>query len=471
LNKPAGDAAALKVYISTMGCPKNLVDSEASAAVLELAGCRVTSDPSGADVLMVGACSFLDVSWRDTVEEVERLAEFKQRAGEGTAGSPRLVLMGCLPRHRGVDLETALPDVDVFLPTGSHEKLKELAAEWSASGSGGGPVPGGRVLDGTGTDRFAAFENRVLFTPSHTAYVKIAEGCNRKCSFCAIPAIRGRQVTRPVDSIVREVEGLVGRGVKEITLLAQDIVTYCDGRRGLNDLVDEIVKTGIDWVRIFYLHPAGLNLEIVRKLFSHSSVVRYLEVPVQHCSDAVLSRMRRSHNRGDLENLLKGLRGEFPDVVVRSEVIAGFPGETEEQFEELVHFIEEFEFDSLGVFPYSSELGTEASNFADAVPEPLIHLRVDELTRVQEAVSFGVQSRHIGRVYPVLIDRECGADEESGGRYAGRFYGQALDIDGEVYVDSKDLSVGEFAQVEITESGLFDMKGKVVGGRRDIKRS
>ena len=463
MNRPDGDGA-LKVFISTMGCPKNLVDSEASATILERAGCLVTSDPSRADVLMVGACSFLDSSWRETVEEVERLAEFKRRSGGETARTPRLVLMGCLPRHRNEDLVSVLPDVDVFLPTGSHERLEELAGEWSrTSVLGGRPAPEERLLDGTGTDRFAAFENRVLFTPSHTAYVKIAEGCNRKCSFCAIPAIRGRQVTRPVRSIVREVEGLVGRGVKEITLLAQDIVTYRDGRSGLTGLVDEIVKTGIDWVRIFYLHPAGLNLEIVRKLFSHPSVVRYLEVPVQHCSDEVLSRMHRSHNRKDLENLLKGLRGEFPDAVVRSEVIAGFPGETEEHFEELVRFIEQFEFDSLGIFPYSSELGTEASGFADAVPEPLIRHRTDELTRVQEAVSFGVQSGHIGRVYPVLIDRTCGTDEVSGGGYAGRFYGQALDIDGEVYVESRDLSVGEFAQVEITESELFDLRGKVVG--------
>ncbi len=466
MKKPDGDDA-LKVYISTMGCPKNLVDSEASAAVLERAGCRVTPDPHGADVLMVGACSFLETSWQETVEEVERLAEFKHEAGGGKRTGPRLVLMGCLPRHRDEDLEKTLPDVDLFLPTGGHEMLKELAAEWRQSTDpGGAPAPDHRLLDGAGTDRFAAFENRVLFTPSHTAYVKIAEGCNRKCAFCAIPTIRGRQVTRPVASIVREVEGLVGRGVKEITLLAQDIVTYRDGRTGLNGLVDEIVKTGIDWVRIFYLHPSGLNLEIVKKLFGHPSVVRYLEVPVQHCSDVVLARMRRSHNRGDLEKLLRGIRGEFPDVVVRSEVIAGFPGETDEQFEELVHFIEEFEFDSLGIFPYSSELGTEASKFTDAVPEPLIHQRVDELTQVQEAVSFGVQSRHIGQVYPVLIDRLCGTDEEPGGGYAGRFYGQALDIDGEVYVESENLSVGEFAQVEITESGLFDMKGTVVGGRR-----
>jgi ribosomal protein S12 methylthiotransferase len=446
-----------------MGCPKNLVDSEASATVLQRAGCVITDDPARADVLMVGACSFLDVSWRETVEEVERLADIRR----GSRRGQRLVVMGCLPRHRGGDLEKELPEVDLFLPTGGHERLAQLAAGWLEPGTGGREAGAGgtRLVDGAGSDRFAAFEDRILFTPAHTAYVKIAEGCNRKCSFCAIPAIRGRQKTRSLPSIVREVEGMVDRGVREITLLAQDIVTWRDGDKRLADLVDEIAGTGIDWIRIFYLHPAGLDMELVRRLFSHPSVVRYLEIPVQHCNDTVLARMRRSYGRRDIEDLLGRLRVEYPDVVIRSEVIAGFPGETEEQFEELTGFVEQFEFDSLGIFPYSNELGTEASGFGSNCPEPLIRQRVDELSRIQEAVSFGIQSRRIGQVYPVLIDRKCepgetAADPDAG--FAGRFYGQALDIDGEVRIDTADLSVGEFAQVEITDCDLFDLKGRLL---------
>jgi ribosomal protein S12 methylthiotransferase len=253
---------------------------------------------------------------------------------------------------------------------------------------------------------------------------------------------------------------LVDRGVREVTLLAQDIVTYRDGNRRLTDLVASIAATGVDWIRIFYLHPAGLDLPLVRELFSHDAVVRYLEIPVQHCNDDVLVRMRRSYGRRELESLLRGLRAEFPDAVIRSEVIAGFPGETEEAFSELKRFIEEFEFDSLGVFPYSCELGTEASGIGRPCPEPVIRHRADDLVRVQQAVSFGIQSRRIGRVYPVLVDRKCEPAGDSPAGYAGRFYGQALDIDGEVFIEAENMTVGQFAEVEITDSGLFDLTGR-----------
>lgn len=460
----------LRAFISTMGCPKNLVDSEAAAAVLESAGCSVTPDPREADVLLVGACSFLESSWRDTVEEVERLARYKKErikdaGNHGARSSPTLVLMGCLPVHRNEDLGRALPDVDLFLPTGAHERLADLAESWRG-GSGGAPVSG-RLVDGSGVDRFAAFEKRKLFTPPHTAYVKIAEGCNRRCSFCAIPAIRGRQITRPVASIVREVEGLAAAAVKEVTLLSQDIVSYRDGGSGFVDLVDEVVKTGVDWVRVFYLHPAGLTIDHIRGLFRHPSVVRYLEMPVQHASDRMLERMRRSHDRAHVERLLGQIRAEFPETVVRSEVIVGYPGETDEEFESLLRFVEEIEFDSLGVFPYSREPGTEAAESRDLVPDSVVRQRLEEITRAQEAVSFGVQARRVGETYRILVDRKCESAEEAfefngTGAHAGRYYGQAPEIDGEVFVASEDVEIGEFATVQITDSDIFDLKGELL---------
>ena len=470
-----------KAYISTMGCPKNLVDSEAAAAILGETGYVLTDEPSEADLLLVGACSFLQSSWRETVEEVERLARFKsakrpkgaKRDDKEPGSRRRLVLMGCLPRHRKENLETELADVDHFLPTGAHEKLAGLVEQWRGARDGpdGPEATASRIDDTAGVDRFAAFEKRILLTPPHTAYVKIAEGCNRRCSFCAIPAIRGRQITRPVSSIVREVEGLVERGVKEITVLSQDIVSYKNGGTNFVDLVDEISRTGVDWIRLFYLHPVGLTLEDVRRLFEHPSVVRYLELPIQHVSNRILDRMRRSHDRNHLERLIGGIREEFPDTVVRSEVIVGFPGETEDEFEELLSFVEEIEFDSLGVFPYSREPGTEAGEFADQAARSLIRHRVDELTQVQDAVSFGVQSRRIGRRYTVLVDRKCDPGEQGtssqqagceAGCYAGRYYGQALDIDGEVFVESDDIDVGEFVRVRITGNGTHDLNGELL---------
>ncbi len=440
----------MKAYIVTLGCPKNLVDSEATASVLRRSGCEVTGDPASADVLLVGACSFLDSSWRETVEETRKLSRYKRGAKK-----KRLVLMGCLPRHRADNLEADLPWVDHFLPTGAHARLAEMMAAWESD------APLARTLALGDADRFAEFESRELLTASHTAYVKVAEGCNRKCTFCAIPLIRGRQVSRGADSIVREVDNLVARGVKEVTLLAQDIVSYRDGATRFPDLVNRIAATGVEWVRIFYVHPAGLELRHIEPLFAHSSVVRYLEMPVQHSSTRILERMQRSYDRPHVEKLLASVRGAFPDVVIRSEVIVGFPGETDAEYDELKDFLREFAFDSLGVFPYSPEPGTRAPELDGQLQPELIRERAAELSELQEALSFAARARFQGATLRVLVDRELEEADESGAGHAGRFYGQAPDIDGEVFVTG-DTRPGEFADVRVTETDVFDLCGEVI---------
>ncbi|UCH83063.1 MAG: radical SAM protein, partial [Candidatus Latescibacterota bacterium] len=269
----------MKAHIVTLGCPKNTVDTEASIALLRDAGCDVVDRPEEADLLIVSACSFLGSAWEETTEETERLAQFKN-AGSGK----RLVLMGCLPVHLDTDWMAELPWVDHFLPTGGQALLPKIV---EAFGQGETPA---RMLPATGLDRFAGYQNRSLVTPGHTAYVKIAEGCSRRCSFCAIPRIRGDMVCRRVESIVEEVERLVDNGVKEVSLLSQDITSYTDDGRRLPDLVDAITATGIDWVRIYYVHPGSLSIDLVRRLFDHESVCRYIEVPIQHASDKMLKR-------------------------------------------------------------------------------------------------------------------------------------------------------------------------------------
>jgi ribosomal protein S12 methylthiotransferase len=442
----------LKAYLVTLGCPKNLVDSEAALTLLRRAGCDATDDPEAADVLMVSACSFLDASWQETVGEVERLAAYK-------SDGKRLILMGCLPRHRHEELETALPAVDHFVPTGAHETLPELIALWREGQSGP------RRVDADGTDRFSGFEGRDLLTPVHTAYVKVAEGCNRKCAFCAIPTIRGRQVTRPIDAIVREIDDLVARGVREVSLLAQDIVAYSDRGRKFPDLIDAVAATGVDWIRIYYFHPAGIDADYLRRVFEHPSVVRYLEMPVQHGSSPILQRMRRGHDRGHIERLLGDIREAVPDLVLRSEVIVGFPGEGEREFEELRRLVEEIQFDSLGIFPYSREPGTEAADMDAQVPAAVIHSRHEELTSLQESVAFGARARFLGTRQRVLIDRRVDAEEGApgGAALAGRFYGQAPEVDGEVFVTGDHGRVGEFVDVEIVDAGAYDLTGEAVG--------
>jgi ribosomal protein S12 methylthiotransferase len=442
----------VKAYIVTLGCPKNLVDSEATHAMLRRSGCEITDRPGSADVLMVGACSFLDSSWKETVEETRRLARFKRGSRR-----KRLVLMGCLPRHRQEDIEAELPWVDHFLPSGAHARLPEMVDAWKRD------QPLSRTIVRGDADRFAGFETRDLLTPGHTAYVKVAEGCNRKCTFCAIPIIRGRQISRSADSIVREVDGLVARGVREVALLAQDIVSYRDGAAHFADLVDRIAATGVPWIRIFYVHPAGLTADHIARVFQHPSVCRYLEMPVQHSSSRLLAAMKRSYDRGHVERLVSGIRAAFPDVVIRSEAIVGFPGETDDEFEDLKAFVQEFAFDSLGVFPYSPEPGTEAVTLVPAADPAVARERATELAEIQEAVSFGARARFQGQVLKVLVDREVAANEAGfeGCARAGRFYGQALEIDGEVYVGG-DAPVGEFVDVRVTETDVFDMRGELV---------
>jgi ribosomal protein S12 methylthiotransferase len=447
--------STLKAYIVTLGCPKNLVDSEATHTVLRRAGCEITHDPASADVLLVGACSFLDASWQETVDETKRLARYKRGKDK------RLVLMGCLPRHREEQLESTLPWVDHFLPTGAHARLPEMIAAWR------GDSPLARTLALDGADRFEAFESRDLLTPSHTAYVKVAEGCNRKCTFCAIPIIRGRQLSRGADSIVREVDGLVARGVKEVTLLAQDIVSYRDGALHFTDVVDRLAATGVEWIRIFYVHPAGLAVDTIARLFEHDSVCRYLEMPVQHASSRLLEQMKRSYDRPHIEKLISDIRGAFPDVVIRSEVIVGFPGETEQEFEELKQFVSDFAFDSLGVFPYSPEPGTAAAPLAPPGTRELARERAEEISSLQEAAAFGARSRFRDRRLRVLVDRELTPGEAyEGCTHAGRFYGQALEIDGEVFVDG-DARPGEFVDVHVTDTDVFDLRGEVVASMQE----
>ena len=443
----------MKTFIVTMGCPKNTVDTEAAIGFLRDAGCTMVADPEEADLLIVNACSFLDSAWRETVEEVEHLSDLK-RAYPGK----KLVLMGCLPLHRKEGWRESLPDVDRFLPTGAHSFLPSIVdslrrGERGTAADGAVPV-----------DRFAGFANRVRTTPGHLAYVKIAEGCSRACTFCAIPRIRGDMVSRPIEAIVREIAALKRDGVREVSLLAQDITSYRDGRRRFPDLVDAIAGTGIDWIRVFYVHAGSLSVEFVRRIFEHPSVCRYLEVPVQHASDRMLRRMGRQHTRAHLERVLGGIREEFPETVVRSEVIVGFPGETGGDFEELKSFIERAAFASLGVFVFSPEEGTEAAGFDPAVDPAVAAERSAEIADLQTSIAFGLLSAERGKRHRVLVDR--GLEGDSGARagftHAGRYYGQAFEIDGEVYIRGRGVEEGAFADVRITDADAFDLEAETV---------
>lgn len=443
----------MKTFIVTMGCPKNTVDTEAAIGFLRRAGCTMVAAAEEADLLIVNACSFLDSAWRETVEEVEQLTDLKR-----THPGKKIVLMGCLPVHRSEGWRESLPGVDRFLPTGAHSLLPSIVESFRKGGVGGA---------GTGeirADRFAGFEDRVRTTPGHLAYVKIAEGCSRACAFCAIPRIRGEMVSRPIEAIVREIEALRRDGAKEVSLLAQDITSYRDGRRNFPDLVDAIAGTGVEWIRVFYVHPASLSVEFARRLFEHPSVCRYLELPIQHASDRMLRLMARGHTREHLERVLGGIRDEFPDTVVRSEVIVGFPGEANGDFEELKAFVEDAGFASLGVFVYSAEEGTDAARFENRVDPAVAAERANEITDLQNSITFGLLSSERGKRHRVLVDRrlEGRGEARAGFSHAGRYYGQAFEIDGEVYLKGRGIKEGGFADVRITDADAFDLEAETV---------
>jgi ribosomal protein S12 methylthiotransferase len=443
----------MKTFIVSLGCPKNTVDAEAFMGILDRDGCTIVSDPREADLLIVNACSFIDSAWRETVEEVERLSGLKiQDPGK------RLVVMGCLPLHRPNGWREALAHVDRFLPAGSHSLLPSLVDAFREDAR---PPRRGHGDDG-GVDRFAGFEDRIRTTPLHTAYVKIAEGCDRTCAFCAIPKIRGPMTSRRMGSILREVGRLVEQGVREVTLLAQDITSYRDGRARFTDLVESIARSGVEWIRVFYVHPGSLTMDFARSLFGHPSVCRYLEVPVQHASDRVLERMGRFYTRARLERTFGEIRAEFPDVVIRSEVIVGFPGEGEDEFEELKSFVETAQFASLGIFEFSSEPGTAADSFDQRVGAGVVKERAAQIADVQNSVTFGLLSSEKGRRHRILVDRrvENGGGEPRGFSHAGRYYGQAYDIDGEVYLEGPSLEVGEFVTATIVDADAFDLQAK-----------
>jgi ribosomal protein S12 methylthiotransferase len=444
----------MKAYLVTLGCPKNTVDSEAAIAMLETSGCTLTADAREADVAFVNGCSFLEAAWQETMEETRKLSQLMRKNRKS-----KLVLMGCLPVHRRLDYGKLMPWVDHFLPSGAQAELPRLIDQLRRDGSGAA-----RVIPVTRRKPFAGYEDRHLLTPSHTAYVKIAEGCDRQCTFCAIPKIRGPQICRSPSSILREIDRLLSRGVREVTLIAQDILAYRNRDKRLPDLVDEIARTGIEWIRIFYTHPASLTMEIVRRLFEHETVCRYLEMPVQHASNPLLERMNRSHNVERIEKLLADLYSEFPEAVVRSEVLVGFPGETEEDFDRLKEFISSAHFASLGIFPFSSEPGTRAASAGNPVPEELIAERVAEISAAQEVVSFGFHAAFQGKILQILVDRKLDDREGifEGCLYAGRFYGQAYEIDGEVYLTGNQAPIGEWITARITDTDIYDLKGEIL---------
>jgi ribosomal protein S12 methylthiotransferase len=442
----------MDAYFISLGCPKNTVDMEATISLLNRCGHGITDNPYSADLLLVNACSFLEGAWVETREEIERLARVKQ---EGK--SKKLIVMGCLPKNREEDLSKKLPEVDYFLPPGRQAQLPAVIRCWETNH----PFLDPRM--GELPDVFAGFEKRQLLTPQHSAYVKIAEGCSHDCSFCSIPRIKGPLASREPDSIEREVRYMLEEGVREITLIAQDTAAYQKDDLRLPDLVGRLSRTGVSWIRILYIHPASLRIDELKRLLAIPHVCHYMDIPVQHACDRILSGMKRGHTVKYLRRLIDEIKSACPDVVLRSEVIVGYPGETDGDFEVLKEFISWAGFGTLGIFAFSAEPGTAACELEHQVPSALKKERLAELGSLQDNISFALNSRYIGETFEILVDREIHPDEDAAGgcTFAGRYYGQALDIDGEVFLRGEGLGIGQLVSARIVDADVFDLVGEV----------
>ena len=445
-----------RIHFVSLGCPKNRVDSEVMLGVAKRAGYDHVQDADEADVIVVNTCGFIGEAKKESIDTIFEMARLKE-----DGHCKKLVVAGCLSQRHPDEIAAEMPEVDHVL--GSSDML---ALERVLSGQAE------RILVGNPADWVVkASDPRALSTPSGSAYVKIAEGCNRTCSFCVIPKLRGLQRSRPIEDVVTEVEQLVSMGVKEINLISQDTIAYgrdLSGadRHSLADLVRRVADvSGVHWVRLFYLYPETITAELIELLAHHERVVPYVDMPLQHVADGMLKRMKRGHGGDRLRKLVTRMRTSIPDLVFRTAFIVGHPGETDEEFAELCEFVKWAEFDRVGVFRYSDEEGSASAELEGKVPAKTAAARHRKLMALQRKISHAKNSALIGRELEVLVE---GTSDEHEYVLMGRHRGQAPDIDGQVYLSGGEARAGEFRRVRITQASDYDLVGELFAEDEEV---
>lgn len=430
--------------VISLGCDKNRVDSERLIRYLTDAGFEITNEEDKAQVLIVNTCAFIASARREAVETILSTAENKK-----SGDCEKLIVSGCLPVKHLAELEEGLPEVDAFIGTANYGRLPEIIARLYA---------GERVSDTEETDPFNGAA-RTLSTPMHYAYLKIAEGCDNRCTYCTIPAIRGAYRSRDFASLVAEAEGLAESGVKELILVAQDTTRYgsdLGGGENLAGLVRRLHEIeGLEWIRLMYLYPESVTDELISVMAELPKVCKYADIPMQHISDGILKRMGRRTGGADIKDLITRMRKRMPELSVRSSFIVGFPGETEEEFRELLEFLTEYRLNNAGFFGYSREEGTPAYRLPGQVPRGVIRRRLSEAGRRQKEIVRDINSGLVGRTVRVLYE---GIDYGKGKLY-GRTEWNAPEVDGLVYFDSAFADVGSFCEVEIRRAKDYDLYG------------
>jgi len=427
-----------KINVITLGCSKNTVDSENMMAQLKANDYSVAHQETGSDanVIIVNTCGFIDAAKEESVNSILYYAEAKDKGL-----IDKLYVTGCLSQRYKDDLETEIPQVDAFFGTMELPRLlKTLKADY----------------------KHELIGERLLTTPAHFAYMKISEGCNRTCAFCAIPIMRGKHISTPIDQLVQEAKNLAAQGVKELILIAQELTYYgldIYKERALSKLLYALNEVeGIDWIRLHYAYPSKFPLEIIDAMVACDKVCNYLDMPLQHASNSMLKAMRRQITREETKELIANIRAKCPDITLRTTMLVGFPGETLEDIEELKEFIREQKFSRLGVFTYSHEEGTSGYQLEDNIPEEEKQRRAAEVMNVQQDISFDLNQERVGQTLKVLIDKK------EGGYFVGRTEADSPEVDNEVLLDAKEnyARVGDFATVKITSAEDFDLYGNIV---------
>ena len=440
----------MKILFISLGCDKNLVDTEVMLGLLASRGYEMTDDETEADIIVINTCCFIHDAKEESIQNLLAMAEYKK---EGKVKA--LIVTGCLAERYRQEILDEIPEVDEVLGTTAYDRILDavdaaLAGEHSVMLADIDALP----LPDT---------KRLVTTGGHFADLKIAEGCDKHCTYCSIPKIRGNYRSVPMERLIREAEELAAQGVKELILVAQETTLYGKdlyGEKSLHRLVRELCRiSGLQWIRILYCYPEEITDELIQVMKEEKKVCHYLDLPIQHASDAVLKRMGRRTTKQELIEIIGKLRREIPDICLRTTLITGFPGETEEQHEELIEFVDEMEFDRLGVFTYSPEEDTPAEKMPDQIDEEVKEERQAELMELQQEIAFDNAERMVGREVLVMIEGKV-ADENA---YVGRTYRDAPNVDGLIFINTdEELLSGDFARVKVTGALDYDLIGELL---------
>ena len=439
----------MNIFFVSLGCDKNLVDSEVMLGLLDAKGYQIVDDETQADVMVINTCCFIHDAKEESIQTILDMARYKE---EGRLKA--LVVTGCLAQRYKQEIIDEIPEVDVVLGTTSYDKIVEAVEE---------------ALEGKSEVELADINalplpetKRLVTTGGHYAYLKIAEGCDKHCTYCIIPKVRGNYRSVPMERLIKEAQELADQGVKELILVAQETTVYGQdiyGEKSLHKLLKELCQIkGIRWIRVLYCYPEEIYDELIQTMKEEKKICHYLDLPIQHASDAILKRMGRRTTQAELVEIVNKLRREIPDIVLRTTLISGFPGETQEDHEELMGFVDEMEFDRLGVFTYSPEEDTPAATMPDQVAEEVKEARRDEIMELQQEISYDKGTDRIGQELLVMIEGKV-ADESA---YIGRTYGDAPKVDGYIFVQTGELLMtGDFAKVRVTGALEYDLIGEL----------